>query len=1088
VRGAIAWFARNHVAANLLMGFLIVGGLIAAPGIPQKTFPEVKVDWVDISVVYPGASPEEVEKGVCIRIEEEVQGISGIENILATAGEGSCFVQVELMTGMDQADTISKIRNRVEAITTLPEDAERPIISRFTLRNKVIDVAISGQLDAISLKLLGQQVREEIAALPGVTQVELTHTSPYEISIEVSEETLRRHGLSFDQVAQAVRRSSLDLPGGSIKTRGGEITLRATGQAYRGGEFEEIVVLTRSDGTRITLGEVARVVDGLEESDIEAEFDGRPAVVVTAFRVGDQDAIEISDRVVQYVAEASARMPEGVELTVWQDSSETLRGRLDTLFRNGRNGLLLVLAVLALFLRFRLAFWVSLGVPVAFVGTLLLLPWMGVSINPLSLFAFIVVLGILVDDAIVVGESVYTHEEQSGDRQRAAIEGTQEVSVPVIFGVLTTVVAFCPLLAVEGPMGQMFFAIGAVVIACLFFSVIESQLVLPAHLAQGRSAAGPRDPGSHAAPEQATAGEAGRSPLRRFVARWRGFQGLFATGLQRFARQIYQPSLGRVLDTRYLSVSAGIAALILALALVVSGRLDYAFFPPVQADHIAATLTLPQGTPVERTHQAVRRLERAAETLRAELDAGYASRGDSLVRHLLTAVGTQPFGGLRESWSGLGGGSHVAEVVMELVPAEQRSISTEQVRDRWRDLAGEIPDAVELSFQSSSFRAGEPINVQLEGDDIDALVEAAERLKLRLAEYPGVLDIADSFRRGKRELKLDILPEAEPLGLTLQDLARQVRQAFYGEEVQRIQRGRDEVRVMLRYPPEERRSLGDLENMRIRTAEGIEVPFSSVARAELGQSYSSIMRFNRKRIVNVTAKVDRNLTSSNEVNASLERDVLPRLFADYPQLSHSLWGEQREQTKAFTGLFWGLLLALVAIYALLAVPLRSYFQPLIIMAVIPFGLVGAIVGHMLMGRTLSFMSAVGVVALSGVVVNASLVLVVTVNRRRAEGLGIREAVTRAGMARFRPIVLTSLTTFAGLTPLMFERSLQAQYLIPMAISLAFGVMFATFITLLLVPCGYLILDDLAGALRRSPPPARRAGPGPRRLETRGKAA
>ncbi len=1048
MRRIIAWFVANPVAANLLMAAMVVGGLFAAPQLPQKIFPDIDSRIVMITVAYRSAPPEEVEQGVCIPIEEAIDGVSGIETLRTTASEGRCRIRVDLVTGADGDAVTAEIKNRVDGIRTFPEEAETPVVSKLQIRRPVVDLALSGYVGEDTLKRLGREVRDEISALPEVTQVDLVYDRAYEVSIEVPEETLQRFGLSFDQVVRAVRRSSVDLPGGSLKAEGGEILLRSVGRAYRGPEFEGIVVLTRPDGTRVTLGEIARVVDGFESTERAASFDGVPAVLVRVFRTGEEGVLDISNAVREYVAEAALRLPEGVALTVWQDSSFALRGRLDTLFRNGRSGLLLVFAVLALFLRFRLALWVSAGVPIAFLGALMTVPLFGVSIDQISLFAFILVLGILVDDAIVVGENVYTHEGRTGDRKRAAVEGTHEVSVPVIFGVLTTVAAFVPLLVIPGRMGQIFFFMGVTVIACLGYSLIESQLVLPSHLAHGRSKLGDARPRRRG----------------RVRSRWESFQDRFATGLQRFIEERYRPFLRRALEWRYLSVAAGLALLMLAGGVVGSGRLRLTFFPPVEADYVAGLLTMPQGTPSEVTAQGLAQLREASRELARTLDPEHAPAGGSLVQHTLVSLGQQSFGAMnrRNDESG----AHVGEVVLELVPSEQRRIGTRDIAQRWRELAGEIPGATELVFVTDLFSAGSAIDFQLRGSRDAPLVEAAQAVKERLAAYPGVVDIADSFRSGKREIQLEMLPEAEPLGLAMQDLARQVRQAFYGEEAQRIQRGRDDVRVMVRYPEADRRSLADLENMRIRTADGAEVPFFSVARAHFGRGFADIRRTNRQRVVNVTADIDRSRTTSNRVMADFRESALPAILDAYPGVAVVLEGEQEDQEKALGGMLRAYGAVLLVIYALLAIPLGSYLQPLIIMGVIPFGVVGAIGGHLLMGRAMSFPSLLGIVALSGVVVNASLVLVIAVNRRREAGDSLREAVEHAGASRFRPIVLTAVTTFVGLTPLMLESSLQAQILIPMAISLAFGVVFATAITLLLLPCSCLILEDIGRSWRR----------------------
>ena len=1062
MKGIIAWFARNHVAANLLMFLMVTGGLLALPSINQKAFPDINVEMVMVSVPYLGAAPEEVEEGVCVRIEEEIQGINGIERISSMASEGACNVWAELIAGYDVDRAATEIKNAVDAIDTFPEEIEQPIVNHFIIKRNAIQIAVSGDVDERTLKIYGQRIRDDIAALPGVTQVDLTNARKYEISIEVPEEALRRHQLRFDQVVEAVQRSSLDMPGGSLKTRRGEILLRTKGQAYTGEEFESLVLLTHRDGTRLLLGDVATVVDGFEEDPSFARFDGEKAVLIQVYRVGDQKVLELVEKVKTYVAEVQSRLPEGIRITVWRDGSSSLRDRLDILIRNGRSGFILVFVLLSCFLRLRLALWVSLGVPLSFLGALALFPALSLSIDVVSLFAFILVLGLLVDDAIVVGENVHSHQERAEDPLDAAIVGTQEVAVPVIFGVLTTVAAFIPLIVAPGAMGQVFSGIGVVVVCCLVFSLIESQLVLPTHLGHVRTR-------KHANP-----------PPGSVRARWKRVQAVLSTSLTRLADRGYRPALARALEWRYATIAIAVVLLMWTLTVVGMGGIRFSFFPPVEGDYISATLTMPQGTPVEVTAAAVRELEASAQRVGADLDEEYSDQDEPVVKHVLAAVGEQAS---KRHGSGDSGGrpasasSHLGEVTLELQSADDRPIAAHEVAQRWREATPVIAGTEELTFTSSLFTAGEPISLRLQSPDVEDLQIAAESLKAKLTGYPGVIDITDSFRAGKEEIKLSILPSAEVLGLTLEDLARQVRQAFYGEEAQRIQREREDVRVMVRYPKTQRRSLGDLENMRIRAPDGTEVPFYTVARAEMGRGYASIRRSDRQRVISVTADIDRSRANANEVMADLRANFLPQLIADHPGLSFYLGGEQREQRKVVLGLFWGYLFVLILIYSLLAIPLRSYAQPLIIMAVIPFGLVGAVGGHLIMGKTLSMMSVFGVVALSGVVVNSSLVLVYYVNGRRAGGASVVEAVRDAGTARFRPIVLTSLTTFAGLTPLLLERSVSAQFLIPMAISLAFGVVFATTIALFLVPCLYFVLDDLRRfALRRRAlaPPEREA--------------
>jgi multidrug efflux pump subunit AcrB len=839
------------------------------------------------------------------------------------------------------------------------------------------------------------------------------------------------------------------------------VLLRTKGQAYTKEEFERIVVVTQNDGTRLLLGEVADVIDGFEEDDQYATFDGSPAVLIRVYRVGDQKVLDLVARVKEWVSGASARLPDGLSIKVWRDGSQTLRDRLDILIRNGIGGFFLVFSVLALFLRLRLAFWVSIGVPASFAGALALFPVFDISIDVISLFAFILVLGLLVDDAIVVGENVHRHQESGDDVHVAAIRGTQEVATPVIFGILTTVAAFTPLLVSPGHYGQVFSAIGLVVVLCLLFSLIESQLILPAHLGHmkiaRRSAADSSEPRSESV--------GWWRPLRGIAGWWRRLQRFTGGSLERVATHHYKSALSVALRWRYTTLAAGVAILMIATSLVRFGHIEFNFFPPIESDYVTARIVMPPGTAIEATAAATHEVEAAARRVKAALDTELDVDGQSLVRHIFVTVGEQTNSEHGPAFVSTGGGTNLGEVAIELAGGDVRPIAASVVAQRWRDETPPIPGIEELRFDSVLFSRGDPIDIQLAAADVSVLDTVADRLKLRLTEYSGVTDIADSFQDGKREVKLSLLPSAEPLGITLDDLSRQVRQAFYGAEAQRIQRGRDDVRVMVRYPLDRRRSLADLDNLRIRTPGGSEVPFYAVARIEHGRGYATINRSDRRRVINVTADVDDEIANANEILADLKSDFLPALLADYPSLSYDLEGVQKEQKKTLEALRTDAMFALVLIFALLAVPLRSYGQPLIIMAVIPFGLVGAIAGHLIMRMDLSMMSVFGVVALSGVVVNSSLILVHYVNQRRVAGSALLDAVREAGVARFRPIALTSMTTFAGLTPLLLEGSVSAQFLIPMAISLAFGVVFASSISLFLVPSLYLILEDVKRGIR-----------------------
>ncbi len=1048
MHGITAWFARNGVVANLLMFLIIALGLMTVTGLKLEVFPEISVDMITVSVEYRGAAPEEVEEGVCVRVEEAVQDLDGIKKLTSSASEGMGTVTIEVETGYDTREVLDDVKSRVDAIDTFPEETEQPVIQEVTNRFQVINVSIAGDTDELTLKRLGERVRDELTLLPEITQVELQNARPYEISIEVSEDALRRYGLTFDDVAQAVRRSSLDLPGGSVKTEGGEILLRTKGQAYRGPEFERLTLLTRPDGSRLQLSDVAHVVDGFADTDQAARLDGMPSVLVQVYRVGDQNALDVVAAVKNYVEKFQAELPEGIKIITWADTAKILESRMDLLIRNAMSGLVLVFIVLALFLRFRLAFWVTLGIPVSFLGAIAMMPHLDVSINMISLFSFILVLGIVVDDAIVIGENIFSKQKEVRSGLSGAIQGVQEVMVPVIFGVLTSVAAFAPMLFVPGTNGKIWRVIPCIVIPTLLFSLVESQLILPTHLSH------------HKLPKQR------RSRPNIIVRAWNGFFDFFGNGLEWFIQKIYRPALRFAVDWRYLTAAVAVATLFITLGLVGGGFVKFVFFPNVESDNIVANLTMPMETPVEVTAEAMEHLEESAAQLEKEIEEKY---GSSPYIHVLTSIGEQPFrtqasrnaGSRSASYSG----AHLGEVNIELTPSEERSITSSELASRWRDLTGGIPGAVELTFTSDLIGGSKAIDIQLAGPDIDELRRAAAEIKSQLSEYPGVIDISDSFRGGKPEVKLDITSEAESLGLTLQDLGRQVRQGFFGEEAQRIQRGRDDIRVMVRYPEQDRRSLGDLESMRVRTPDGGAVPFSTVAKAEMGRGFAAITRVDRQRAVNVTAEVDEAVANANEVLADLKSGFLPQVMEKYPNVQYSLEGEQRDQMESVDGLFRGFVVAMFAVFAMMAIPFRSYVQPLIVMSAIPFGIVGAIWGHMILGLDVSLLSLCGVIALAGVVVNDSLVLVTFINSHREGTSGLKQSVVEAGVSRFRPILLTSLTTAAGVTPLMMEKSVQAQFLIPMAVALAFGVLFSTFITLGLVPALYVILEDIQKLFR-----------------------
>ncbi len=1038
----IRYFATNHVAANLLMAAIAVAGLMSALSIKQEVFPEMEMDIITIQVPYLGATPAEVEEAVCVRVEEAIQGVDGIKKITSMAAEGMGTVTVEFNRGVDIRKALDDIKAEVDRIITFPEETEKPIVSRVERKQQVIDVFLYGDVQERTLKIMADQVRDDLLALEEITYANSMGTRPYEISIEVSERDLQAYGLTLSQVTQAVRANSLDLPGGSVKTDVGEILVRTKGQRYTGEEFGKIVVISAPDGTAVTLDRIATIRDGFEDVDVAGFLDGKRSAQVSVYRTGEQGVLVVTDAVKEYVATAKDRMPAGVEISTWHDRSIIYKSRMDLLLKNGAIGLILVFMCLAISLEFRLALWVSVGLGISFLGAFWAIPFFGVSLNMISMFAFIVSLGLVVDDAIVVGENIYAHREMGRKPLRAAILGAQEVGGPVTFAILTTVVAFLPLAFVEGMMGKFMFNIPVVVIAILVFSLVESLLILPAHLSTLKTIGA-------ADPHRAT--RALRNPYSRFKIWFEGFA-------ERFIANWYRPSLEFALKTRGLVIAVAISTLVVTLSIFIGGHIKFTFMPRVDADNLLATLTLPQGTTVADAQRAVDQLEKSLEQLEEEYNGKRPPGAESVIVHVSTTIGSQPRANERNSGA-TAGGAHLVEVNAEMLPAEIRNIPSPEMARRWRELCGPITGAVSLSFSADLFMGGKPIFVQLASTDNEELVEAGRRLKEELAAYPGVTDISDSFREGKVEVKLNLKPEARTLGLTLADLARQVRAGFYGDEAMRIQRGRDEVKVMVRYPEDERRSLGHIENMRVRTPAGDMVPFSRVAQVDIGRGFATIERADRQRIVNVTGDIEQEIANAGEVNADIVATIMPRLMEDFPGLRYSMEGQEQERAESMASLKSGFMLALLMIFVLLAVLFKSYMQPAIVMTAIPFGLVGAIWGHIVMGIDLTLISMFGVVALTGVVVNDSLIMIDFINRGRREGADLKTAVMNAGMRRFRPIMLTSVTTFAGLMPLILEKSLQAKFLIPMAVSLGFGVMFATFITLILVPVSYTMLVD-----------------------------
>ncbi|MBN2467141.1 MAG: efflux RND transporter permease subunit [Deltaproteobacteria bacterium] len=1024
-KGPIAWMAQNHVAANLLMLFFLIGGLLIGLQVKQEVFPEIDLEMISVTVPYPGAGPEEVEDGIILKVEENLSAIDGIKKIRSIAREGVGTVTVEVLEGEDVNQILQDVKVQVDQIMTFPEDAEEPLISEVSNRHAVLSVAVYGNISEKSLVERADKIRDDLLAFDEITQVEVSGVRPYEISVEIDEATLRRYSLTLEGVAETIRKASLDLPAGSIKAEGGEIALRTKERKYFGPEYADIVVVTQPDGTKIKLGDIAAVIDGFRETDTFATFDGQAAAMVNVFRVADQRPLTIAEIVHDYVNRQNHLLPAGVNLAIWFDYSEILKSRMQLLLKNAYLGLCLVLIILSLFLELRLAFWIALGIPISFLGALFLLPAENVSINMISLFAFIMALGIVVDDAIIVGENVYSHRRMGKPPLQAAVDGTIEVLGAVTFSVLTTIVAFLPLLFIQGMMGKFIRVIPLVVIPILVVSLIEAFCILPAHL----------------------------NMVRQKVIRVTNIQQRFAQGLESFVHGPFRRLLEMATEYRYTTISICLGLLLLTTALYMAGIAKFRYMPAMESDVIVVTLKMPYGTPVEETRRYADRLLNNAKQVIDEYDSRRED-GNSILRNIFAIVGGSALG---EETAAAGG--NFCEVVVYLKPSDERRISSTEFADRWRESTGGIPGAESLSFQSELIHFGANINIQVSHTDFSILEYAAEQIKEALSTYDGVTDISDTHDQGKRELRFYLKPEARTLGITELDLARQLRAAFYGAEALRFQRGRHEVKVMVRYPEQERNKPGMLENMRIRTSDGGEIPFFRTASFDQGWGYSAINRTDQKRVINVTASTTAS-ASPEEILKELSGDLLPGLTREYPGLSYRLEGESEERADSIQSMKRGFALALFAIYALLAVLFKSYLQPFIVMSAIPFGIVGAVWGHLLLGYDISIMSLFGIVALVGVAVNDSLILIDFVNRAVRQETGLKEAVIQAGQRRFRPVVLTSLTTFFGLAPMMTETSLQARFLIPMAISLAFGILFTTGITLFLVPSLYLCLQDV----------------------------
>lgn len=1033
--GLIGYFVNNSVAANLVMGLLLAGGFIAGLGLTAQVFPTIDPGIVTVTVPYPGATPSEVEESITRRVEEAVFGIDGVKKVVSKASENSGTITIELKDFVDDAQVRDDVEAAVEGLADFPpEEAEQPEVKRADTVSEVITLFVASELGEKSLRAGAENLSEELLALPTVTLVSLVGARDYEISIEVSEEASRQYNISINEIAAAIRKSSINLSSGELRTDAGDLLLRTNNKGKSGKDFADIVLRASADGSILRLKDVAVIRDEFANVDLIQEYNGRKSLFVKVEKSKAEDALEIAAEVKSFLTDYQPRA--GLDIGIWEDQSEILQQRLNLLVRNGVLGFALVFLFLVIMLDLRLALWVAMGVPISFLGAFLFFEPFGVNINMISLFGLIIVLGVVVDDAVVVGENIITEQESMGPGTASTLKGVAGVSSPVTVGVLTTMAAFAPLLFVTGTFGQILGAVPIVVIVVLTISLIEVFFILPSHLAHGK-------------------------PWSRGLLA--SIQAAVGTKILHFRDQIIVPAVAACVKRRYLTLLGGIGFLLLAGSLISSGAVRFIFFPDLESDSIRASLKFPVGTPFETTETAARRIVSAAYKVNEELG------GNAFDAISATIGGSDTSSGGPGGQRSMRTASHIASVRIQLASEPGRTLSAVALERLWRAEVGDISGVEALSFAASFFGSGPDVEFELAHQNDETLFAAVELLKSAYANLPGVYDIQDSFSIGKRQYDITLTATGEAAGLLPTDIARQLRNNFFGQEVQRIQRGRDELKVMVRYPETQRQSMRNLDNVRIHLADGTQVPLFTVASLTESRAFSSIDRVDGLRIVNVTGEVDTAIATPTQVNAQVIESILPQLTERFPALQINQAGQGRDEAEDMASLAQMMIIAMMTIFVLLASQLRSYTQPFVVLAGVPFGAAGAIVGHYLLGYNISFISIFGIVALSGVVVNDSLVLVDQYNRNRREtDASISEAIISASQRRFRAIFLTTATTALGLTPMLFESSTQAQFLVPMAVSLATGIVFASVIILFLIPSLVVIREDFNKRFLPSP--------------------
>lgn len=1036
---------------TLMIALLVIGGF-CLQSMRREEFPEFELERIVIAVPYPGASPQEVEEGICLKIEEAVRSIDGIKKQISVASEGSGSVILELESSIrDVQRVLNEVRSEIDRIPSFPELAEDPEVEQVTMRKPAIRLAVIGpesdDPDAeLKLREVAERVRDDLLQLSTVTQANLMGTRAYQIDVEIPESRLRAHGLSLSRVADIIRRENLELPGGLLKAESGNILLRGRNKQVTGDEIGKIPLLTREDGVVLTVADLGVVKDEFADTVSISRVDGKPGLVISVDKTSNEDLLDIAAAVRKFAAERE--MPAGYSLYPWKDASVAVQDRMDLLARNGLQGLVLVFLMLAVFLEFRLAFWVSMGIPVSILGACAILLYLDQTLNMLSMFAFMMALGIVVDDAIVTGENIYAHREQGKPFTQAAIDGTIEVFPSVLGSILTSVIAFVPLMFVTGIMGKFIAVLPVTIIAMLAISLFESTFILPGHLAH----------------EDSTfyrTVNAALYPLKPVVWFFNWLNEHSGRLLDRFVEAVYLRIVRFLFRYPAIVVSLAVTVLVLSFGVVKAGLIPFVIFPKLDKNDIRAQIVYQDGTPASVTDAATQRLENAIQRVAAKYQT---TDGGSILKTMHRTVGSSESSNPADAMP-QGAGSHIGSVTLELVDTGQRTVRSDQLLSEWREAAGDFPGADSVTFDSPNMGpGGVPIEFKLlsRNEDIGDLQAAVEESKARLAEYPGVYDVSDDSTPGKVEFRVRIKERARAMGIPLFELADTVRASYFGAEVMRLQRGRHEVKLMVRYPDSERRSLADFDRIRVRGTDDTEYPITELAEIEITRSASEINRVDQLRSITVSSDLNEQIEGANasDIVKDLKTSFIPELMKKYPGVRVRWEGQEAESRDSIMSLMIGLALAMIGMYILLTIQFTSYLQPLLIMMIIPFGCIGAIAGHFWLGLPVTMFSLFGLVALTGVVVNDSIVLIDFINQRMTDGMPLQDAVIDAGRRRFRPVLLTSVTTVAGLTPILLETSLQAQFLIPMATSLSFGIMMSTVLVLILVPSFYCILDIL----------------------------